>query len=83
MSLNDFLIEKKLGDGAFSTVYAVKRISDGERYALKKVKMGKLTEKEKENVRNKLAKQIEESEALAKEKDNQIKNIETQLMTIK
>ena len=46
-------------------------------------KLGELTEKEKENVRNKLAKQIEESDALAKEKDNQIKNIETQLMTIK
>lgn len=45
--------------------------------------MGELTEKEKENVRNRLAKQIEESDALAKEKDNQIKNIETQLMTIK
>ena len=52
MSLNDFLIEKKLGDGAFSTVYAVKRISDGERYALKKVKMGKLSDKEKENALN-------------------------------
>jgi hypothetical protein len=33
-------------------------------------KLGELTEKEKENVRNKLAKQIEQSDALAKEKDN-------------
>ena len=54
MSLNDFLIEKKLGDGAFSTVYSVKRLSDGERYALKKVKMGKLTEKEKFNALNEI-----------------------------
>lgn len=46
-------------------------------------KLGELTENEKENVRNKLKKQIEESDALSKEKDNQIKNIETQLMTIK
>lgn len=54
MSLNDFLIEKKLGDGAFSTVYACKRISDNTRYALKKVKMGKLTAKEKENALNEI-----------------------------
>jgi NIMA (never in mitosis gene a)-related kinase len=29
-----------------------KRVSDGELYALKKVKLGKLTEKEKENALN-------------------------------
>jgi NIMA (never in mitosis gene a)-related kinase len=38
---------KKLGDGAFSCVYQVKRVSDGNIYALKKVKLGKLSEKEK------------------------------------
>jgi NIMA (never in mitosis gene a)-related kinase 1/4/5 len=54
MSLNDFLIEKKLGDGAFSTVYSVKRLSNGERYALKKVKMGKLTEKERMSALNEI-----------------------------
>jgi len=43
----EFTIQKKLGDGAFSSVYAVKRISDGVIYAMKKVKMGKLSEKEK------------------------------------
>jgi NIMA (never in mitosis gene a)-related kinase len=42
-----FTLMKKLGDGAFSTVYSVKRNSDGEVYAMKKVKMGKLSEKEK------------------------------------
>ena len=44
---------------------------------------GEMTEKEKEVVRQKLQKQIEESDGLAKEKDNQIKNIELQLMKIK
>jgi len=42
-----FSVIKKLGDGAFSSVYQVKRNSDGEVYAMKKVKMGKLSEKEK------------------------------------
>ncbi len=42
----------KLGDGAFSIVYKVKRISDGQIYALKKVKMGTLSSKEKENALN-------------------------------
>ena len=30
----------KLGDGAYSSVYKVKRIEDGQIYALKKVKIG-------------------------------------------
>ena len=41
-----------LGEGAYSEVYKVKRISDGNVYALKKVKMGKLSTKEKENALN-------------------------------
>jgi len=45
--MQNFTIIKKLGDGAFSTVFSVKRNSDGNRYAMKKVKMGKLSEKEK------------------------------------
>ena len=52
--LKDFLITKKLGDGAFSSVHQVKRISDGAIYALKKVKMGKLSEKEKQNAVNEI-----------------------------
>jgi len=32
-----------LGDGAYSEVYKVKRMSDGLIYALKKVKMGGLS----------------------------------------
>lgn len=52
--LKDFQIIKKLGDGAFSSVHEVKRVSDGTVYALKKVKMGKLSEKEKQNAVNEI-----------------------------
>ena len=38
MSMKDFQIICKLGEGAFSIVYKVKRISDGMEYALKKVR---------------------------------------------
>ena len=41
-----------IGEGSFSEVYRVKRKSDGSVYAMKKVKMGKLTAKEKENSLN-------------------------------
>ena len=40
------------GEGAYSSVYSVLRLSDGQAYALKKVKMGKLSDKEKENALN-------------------------------
>ena len=46
-STKDFIIQKKLGDGAFSQVYSCKRKSDDTIYAMKKVTMGKLSEKEK------------------------------------
>lgn len=52
MSLGDFQIMKRLGEGAYSSVYNVKRTLDSQTYALKKVKMGKLSEKEKENALN-------------------------------
>ena len=41
-----------LGDGAYSSVYRVKRIADGDEYALKKVKLHHLSDKEKENAIN-------------------------------
>lgn len=41
-----------LGDGAYSSVYKVRRQEDNEVYALKKVKMLNLTDKEKENALN-------------------------------
>lgn len=36
-SLRDFIPLEKLGEGSFSTVYKVKRVSDEKMYALKKV----------------------------------------------
>jgi NIMA (never in mitosis gene a)-related kinase len=50
--LRDFVIIQKLGDGAYSSVYKVKRIEDGQVYALKKVKIGAQTHKDKENAIN-------------------------------
>jgi NIMA (never in mitosis gene a)-related kinase len=50
--VGDFTVIKKLGDGAYSSVYKVQRIDDNEVYALKKVKMLSLTDKEKENALN-------------------------------
>ena len=50
--MNNFEILSKIGDGAFSQVYKVKRKSNGKLYALKKVKLATLNEKEKENSLN-------------------------------
>jgi len=50
--IGEFTILKKLGDGAYSSVYKVKRLDDSEEYALKKVRMLNLTDKEKENALN-------------------------------
>ena len=41
-----------IGDGAYSQVYKVKRFEDGEVYALKKVKLSHLSEKERDNAVN-------------------------------
>ena len=38
MSMNNFIVLSKLGDGAYSALYKVKRIDDSQIYALKKVK---------------------------------------------
>ena len=50
--MHDFKIISKLGEGAYSTVYKVKRIVDNNIYALKKVKLLNLSEKEKQNSLN-------------------------------
>ena len=50
--MNDFQVMNKLGDGAYSVVYKVRRIADGNIYALKKVKLSNLSEKEKQNALN-------------------------------
>ena len=50
--MNDFQIISKLGEGAYSTVFKVKRNIDQKIYALKKVKILNLSQKEKENALN-------------------------------
>ncbi len=41
-----------IGDGSYSSVYKVKRLEDGLEYALKKVKISHLSDREKENALN-------------------------------
>ena len=45
MSVRDFEIISKLGEGAYSTVYKVMRHEDKKTYALKRVKMMSLSQK--------------------------------------
>ncbi|EGR34273.1 hypothetical protein IMG5_018110 [Ichthyophthirius multifiliis] len=52
--LKDFIIEQKLGKGSFSTVYKVLRITDNKIYALKRIKLNTLTQKEQENALNEI-----------------------------
>jgi NIMA (never in mitosis gene a)-related kinase 1/4/5 len=64
MSLNSFELLRKIGkciansftffpgEGAYSSVYHVRRYEDNQTYALKKVKLGKLSDKEKQNALN-------------------------------
>ena len=56
MSLKEFEIVKKLGSGSFSEVFHVRRISDQTEYAMKKVKLQKLSKKEQENALNEMLK---------------------------
>jgi len=51
-SLDNFEIQAWLGEGAYSNVYKVIWKSDKNMYALKKVRMGNLSAKEKENAIN-------------------------------
>jgi NIMA (never in mitosis gene a)-related kinase len=44
----------KLGEGAYSSVYKVKRMTDGQVYALKRVKIDNLSEKEIQNALNEI-----------------------------
>ena len=50
--MDGFEILSKLGDGSYSVVYKVRRKIDDKIYALKKVKLQNLSEKEKENSLN-------------------------------
>ena len=49
MSLNDFELGKELGKGTFGSVTIVKRKEDQKIYAMKRVKIGRLSQKEKLN----------------------------------
>lgn len=49
MSVSNFEITEKLGEGTYSTVYRVVRRSDNETYAFKRVQLLNLKEKEKAN----------------------------------
>ena len=51
-TLREFDVLEKIGEGAFSSVYKVKRKSDGHIYAMKKVKLNLLSEREKINSLN-------------------------------
>ena len=51
-SIRDFIPLSKLGEGTYSRVYKVRRNTDQQIYALKKVKMNQLSTKEKENALN-------------------------------
>eukprot|EP00347_Sterkiella_histriomuscorum_P022382 403330683 len=51
-SLDDFTVLNKIGEGSYSSVYHIIRKEDQVHYALKKVNMGNLGEKEKENAIN-------------------------------
>ena len=50
--MNQYTMVSKLGEGAFSTVYRVKRRSDGKEYAMKKMRISSLSEKEAGNCLN-------------------------------
>ena len=41
-----------IGDGAYSSVYKVRRLADNTEYALKRVKLPNLSEKEQKNALN-------------------------------
>ncbi|CAI2364232.1 unnamed protein product [Moneuplotes crassus] len=51
-SLKDFTMHEELGAGAYSKVNRVTRTDDKQEYALKRVFLSKLTDKEKENALN-------------------------------
>ena len=50
--MENFEILKTIGEGTYSTVYKVRRITDNQIYALKKVRIENLSYKEKENSLN-------------------------------
>ena len=54
MSLNNFYLGKFLGKGSFGSVQLVQRKSDNKYYAMKRIAMSKLPEKDKQNALNEI-----------------------------
>ena len=54
MSLNDFNLGKYLGKGSFGLVIIVERKTDNKKYAMKRVRIDKLSEKDKKNALNEI-----------------------------
>lgn len=54
MSLDEFEFIEKLGEGAYSSVYKVRRTVDSMVYAMKQVQINDLSAKEKENALNEI-----------------------------
>ena len=52
--MQDFIMGERIGKGSFSQVFKVKRKSDATEYALKKVLINSLKNKEKENSLNEI-----------------------------
>ena len=52
--LKNFDIIERVGKGSFAKVYKVRRKADKQIYALKKVELGKMKKKEKENALNEI-----------------------------
>ncbi len=50
--MNQFEILQKIGEGSYSTVYTVRRREDKKLYAMKKVVISFLSERERENALN-------------------------------
>ncbi|CAG9315582.1 unnamed protein product [Blepharisma stoltei] len=54
MSLNNFEIISKIGEGSFAQVFKVKRLADSKYYALKQIRITDLSSKEKLNALNEI-----------------------------
>ena len=54
MSVSNFIILSEIGKGSFGSVYKVKRKIDNEIYAMKKVHLAYLSEKEIQNALNEI-----------------------------
>jgi NIMA (never in mitosis gene a)-related kinase len=50
--MNQYILQSKLGQGAFSVVYKVQRKEDGQEYAMKKMRIMSFSEKEIANCLN-------------------------------